>query len=505
MPMPTIEFDALDYHADQRFVAAHYLLDGDQARGWQVHRDGKLALELGPGYRLLRTSQCGICSTDLARHFLPFPLPQVIGHEVIAKDEQGRRYVVEINASHEARGVASDCAFCAVGLATHCPERLVLGIHDLPGGFGPWILAPIASCLAIPDSVPDSAAVLVEPFAAALHGVQTIAPRAGDRIAVLGPRRLGMLVVAALAGVRAREQQAGAGFEGRGFEIAAVARDPAMLPLATSFGATETHHLHPDAPPLADQMFDVVVDTTGNPDGLATAVRLARREVHLKSTHGQPACGLAHLTELVVDELSIEPFPDEAAGKSSDQVPDQTTAQITDQITATWHHHAAGVRPQVAWLAAQSPPQWLEQQADVRRGTAVELAKHYAARTHGLPRADVAVVDSATQVDAAIRPESGSEQSLVRPRGAVLVHPGADVADSVLLQAVVARGLRLTSSRCGDFRSALDLLAADTDLCRIGERLITHRFTAGELKEAFAVAGSRACVKAVVTYGVGDA
>jgi len=482
VPMRTIEFDALDYSADQRFAAARYLIDGDEASGWRVHRDGDLVLELGPGYRLLQTHQCGICSTDLARHFLPFPLPQVIGHEVIATDGEGRRYVVEINASHEARGVAHDCPFCRAGLATHCPERLVLGIHDLPGGFGPWILAPIKSCLVIPDSVPDSAAVLVEPFAAALHGVQQIAPRDRDCIAVLGPRRLGMLVVAALAGVRARERQAG-----RDFGIAAIARDPALLPMASSFGATQTHHLSPDAPALADHSFDVVVDTTGNPDGLTTAVRLAKREVHLKSTHGQPACGLQHLTELVVDELSIEPFP-----------MDQREAH-----SGIWQRLAIGERPRVAWLAVQDPPSWLEEIADVVRGPAEALADHYAGLPSGLPRADVAVVDTPLAADAAIRPHSGSEASLVRPRGAVLVHPDANVRDSVLLQAVVGRGLRLTSSRCGDFRSALDLLASDSELRCIGDRLVTHHFVADDLEAAFRVAGSRACVKAVVTHGAG--
>jgi threonine dehydrogenase-like Zn-dependent dehydrogenase len=123
----------------------------------------------------------------------------------------------------------------------------------------------------------------------------------------------------------------------------------------------------------------------------------------------------------------------------------------------------------------------------------VDLAEHYAGLSDGLPRADVAVVDSSSQADAAIRPQSGSEIALVRPRGAVLVHPDANVLDSVLLQAVVGRGLRLTSSRCGDFRAALDLLASDSELRRIGERLVTHHFAANELKEAFDVAGSRAC------------
>ncbi|MFO0311745.1 MAG: hypothetical protein ACK539_00815, partial [Planctomycetota bacterium] len=69
---------------------------------------------------------------------------------------------------------------------------------------------------------------------------------------------------------------------------------------------------------------------------------------------------------------------------------------------------------------------------------------------------------------------------------------------SPLLRAVAQRGLRLGSSRCGDFRQALDLLAGDAELQRIGERLVTHRFRGEQLAEAFATARSRGCIKAVV-------
>jgi hypothetical protein len=62
----------------------------------------------------------------------------------------------------------------------------------------------------------------------------------------------------------------------------------------------------------------------------------------------------------------------------------------------------------------------------------------------------------------------------------------------------VSRNLRLSSSRCGDFRAALELFAADPRLQRLGERLITHRFRAADLPRAFEVARSRACIKAVV-------
>lgn len=469
-----LAFDALDYRADQTFAPARYRYVGDERHGWAVQRDGAELLRLGPGYRLLRVRECGVCSTDLARHRLPFPLPQLIGHEVLAVDERGRRYVVEINASCHARGLKDGCAFCRAGLPTHCPRRITLGIHDLPGGFGPWILAPIAACLPVPVNVPDAAAVLIEPFAAALHGVRMVDPKSGERIAVLGPRRLGMLAVAALAGVRANMRA-----RGEDFAVAAVVRDPALLPLAAKFGATEGRLLGDG---VADASFDVVVDTTGNPDGLLTALRLARREVHLKSTHGQPAGGLRHLTEMVVDELGLAAFP----------------ANEPPAGAADWDRLCTGRRPRVAWLAKSRPPTWLLARADVRCGEPAELAAQFAADQAGLPRADVAVADGAAGVDAAVRPRAGSEEPLVRPRGLVLLHPQTVTADAPLLDAVARRGLRLSTSRCGDFAPALALLASDQELARIGDRLVTHRFRGEQLAEAFATARSRGCIKAVV-------
>src|SRR5690606_1459303 len=110
-----VRFEAQEYHADGSFRPARYLMRGSPDAGWDVERDSGEAIRVGPGYRLLRTAVCGVCSTDLARAHLPFPLPQVTGHELIATDRDGRRHVVEINASHRARGQIADCAFCRSG------------------------------------------------------------------------------------------------------------------------------------------------------------------------------------------------------------------------------------------------------------------------------------------------------------------------------------------------------------------------------------------------------
>lgn len=461
--MKHVEFSAPEYQADGSFRTTRYAFEGGPKEGWTITREGETHLALGPGYRLLESVSCGICSTDLARRFLPFPLPQVIGHEVLACDESGQRYVVEINASHAARGLGERCPFCAAGLGTHCPERKVLGIHDLPGGFGRWLLAPVEAVIPVPDEISARGAVLVEPLAAALHAVTTVQPRDGETVAVLGPRRLGLLVVAALAAYR--------DLRGLDVKVAAFARRPALAALSRALGADDTTLVEGDGGNLRDGLVDVVIDTTGTPAGLDLAIRLARREVHLKSTHGQPAGGLRHLTEAVVDELSIAAFTPEAT---------------------------AGQR--VAWLADDEPPVGLPAAELICGDAAAVQAAIEAAPLDGrLPRADVAVVDRPELIDAAIRPRADREQPVVKPRGTILLTDGpASAGASSLADAVLVRGLRLSSSRCGDFHTALSLMTANPDLVALEERLVTHRYPATRLAEAFATAVSPDAVKVVV-------
>ena len=112
--------------------------------------------------------------------------------------------VIEINASHMARGVpeSAQCRFCCHGIDSQCPQRITLGINQLPGGFAPWLLAPKNACIPVPHGVDPLVACLTEPLAAALQGVEATFPHNGETVGVVGPRRLGMLLVIALAGFR---------------------------------------------------------------------------------------------------------------------------------------------------------------------------------------------------------------------------------------------------------------------------------------------------------------
>jgi threonine dehydrogenase-like Zn-dependent dehydrogenase len=461
-------FVAPEYHADGSIEPASYRFHGSPETGWEVTRNGAVALRLGYGYRRLQTSHCGVCSTDLARRHLPFPLPQVIGHEVVARDGNGALVVVEINASHVGRGVPQHdwCAFCQAGLSTHCSDRLVLGIHDLPGGFSPWLLAPQANVIPLPDAITPLTATLVEPFAAALHAVHAVAPDHGDRVAVLGPRRLGALVVAALAAWRRQS--------GRRYEIVAIARRAELRALVRSLGADDAVDAGP-AHAMRD-LADIVVETTGSPDGLALALQLARREVHVKSTTGRPTLGLTHLTEMVVDEITLDRL-DPTRISSAPGATFASVVQLGDVPPAL----VAALRSRACSVLAADD--------------AAEAARQLRREPRGA--ADGAVVTSVAGIDAALRPTPGIERGLVRACGTILV---ADVGQprDALLAAVLDKGLRISTTRCGDFHPALDLLGT-TDLGhRLGDIMVTSVLPADHLADAFALAASPQSIKVVV-------
>jgi len=474
--MSQIVFRAPEYDAAGAFHQTEYRFEGTPERGWRVARDGASQLELGPGFVPLQTRCCGVCSTDLARRHLPYPLPQIIGHEVVA-ERNGKPVVVEINASHTARGHQIEaCPFCASGLASHCPERVTLGIDRLPGGFSPWLLAPERAILEIPETVDPLAAVLTEPLAAAMQGVRVTPPRPGDRVAVLGPRRLGALTIAALAGYRRAT--------GLDVHITALTRHDHLADLARALGADQTKD-----PGLAglELEFDIVFDTTGSPDGFARAIDLAKRAVHLKSTHGRAVMGLDHLGDLVVDELAIMPcrpesldfsWPDEDGRDNANVYVGTEVARESFRVLSVIEPHAYHGMPLAhAW-------NYLHYPSDLTRGSL-------------LPRFDLAVAGSMAEMDAIIRPSQDATESIVRPRGAIML-----VTDEAnpLAEAVCRRGLEIHGSRCGAFAPALALLADNPDLAAtLRERMITQRLPLSEIDRAFTLAAdSRESIKVVV-------
>lgn len=504
--MIEVRFTAYEYNSNDSFTNSVYEMKGSEESGWQILRNSSPYLELGKGYRLLKTELCGICSTDLDRRFLPFPLPQIIGHEVVASDYlTGKKYVLEINDTVVSRGEEGD-SFCKVGIPTHSPTRMVLGIDRLPGGFGPYILAPKGN-LVETKQLEDMEAVLLEPFAASLHGVEVSLNRAGagiKKIAVLGARRLGSLVIAALDLYRKRNKL--------NYEIVSFIRHQNLADLSLRMGADRILYFSnlgegevkegllfdrdlgtPTKASWSDykQTFDLTFDTTGSVSGLETSMYLTQKEIHRKTTNGQASLGIAHLTELVVDEISI-------------------TDLRSDFLNLVWGIETSSL----AWVFISSQVSLNEDetkllndldkkdQIRIFTGSIEEGIKFLGSQefSGALPRFDFAIVDSSSELDLVIRPNVKEEKSLVRPRGFILIPKSAESGSNLFLDWIMSGGI-LSTSRCGDFVRTREYLASEPGFLKsVSENLINKEFDSRSIPEAYTDARKPENIKVIVRH-----
>ncbi|MEM7183408.1 MAG: alcohol dehydrogenase catalytic domain-containing protein [Spirochaetota bacterium] len=456
-----IKFQAFDYTAADEFELAEYEFRGDSQSHWEILRNGSLYLRLGKGYQLLQNQYCGICSTDISRRFLPFPLPQVIGHEVIGKSLQdGRSYAVEINDTSWARGEEEHDVFIRSGLPTHSPSRMVLGIDRLPGGFAPYLLAPQNAMVDIGE-LDFRTAVLLEPFAAALHAVHRCPPQPGEAVAVLGPRKLGSLLIAALSMYRSQQ--------GFSFTIHALTRRTDLAPVYKHLGADAVQYTSQIESEQA--CYSRIYDTTGSSEAFLQALQWAEKEVHLKTTNGQTTAGISHMTDLVVDELCLAgnvPYPSQQTQSSS--------------LYAGKQYPNFAIPP--AYKVYTGEPKNAIQQ----------LIKDF---PQGIPRFDVALAQNLAEVDDFIRTGVTTGSSLLKPRGRIVLQ----MVEKSVLSSFLAKGGVVSSSRCGDFHQALDFLQQHPAMAKsIGEQLVSDIYPAEQIPLAYDKAKQKDSIKVVLQH-----
>jgi len=244
---------------------------------------------------LLRVRLAGVCATDieLLRGYKG-GFCGVLGHEFVGEvvaapadpTWEGRRVVGEINVG------CGQCSLCQRGLGKHCRQRTSLGIIGRDGAFADYTLLPVENLHAVPDHVPDEAAVFAEPLAAAYELLEQATIGPGQRVTVLGDGRLGLLCAFVLAQT--------------GCDLTVIGRNPEKLALLAGTGARTVLSSPDTLDQLASDPADIVVDATGAREGFFTALRLVRPlgALMLKSTFADrlEAFDLSHL---VVDEITI--------------------------------------------------------------------------------------------------------------------------------------------------------------------------------------------------------
>ncbi|ABW13553.1 Alcohol dehydrogenase GroES domain protein [Parafrankia sp. EAN1pec] len=290
----------------------------------------------GPGWVTVRPRLAGICGSDLATvtgqssfYFSPLvSMPFTPGHEIVGDLQEavtladgrrldaGARVVIDPVLGCAARGLEL-CVGCAAGRTSRC-DRITVG-HLAPGlqtGFcadtgGGWSRALVAhhsQLHPVPDTLPDSRAVLVEPLATAVHTAGRCGVRSGDRVLIIGSGAVGLLTLLAIRAYTKAEH------------VTMVAKHRRQVELARRFGADEV--LAPDdavggvrranralrlTPQLGGEYLlggvDVAIDCAGSASSLSTALRVTRAGGRVVLS-GVPA-GSVDLTPLWFRELEL--------------------------------------------------------------------------------------------------------------------------------------------------------------------------------------------------------
>ncbi len=229
--------------------------------------------------------KAGICETDLqlCKGYMGFS--GTLGHEFVGIARTGRfagqRVVGEINCACHA------CDLCRRDLANHCPNRTVIGIVAHDGAFADSVIVPDGNLHAVPDNVSDDEAVFVEPIAAACRIAEQIPLCGGEVVTVLGDGRLGNLCAQVL-----RHQ---------GCRVRVVGKHDFKLRILRQL-EIPTIKLD-ELQPQRDS--DIVIDCTGSPTGLTTALQLVRPcgTIVLKTTVA--AHQTLHMAPFVIDEIKL--------------------------------------------------------------------------------------------------------------------------------------------------------------------------------------------------------
>jgi D-arabinitol dehydrogenase (NADP+) len=233
----------------------------DRPRHWEL-ADVPLP-EPGPGQVRLRVLASGVCGTDVHLHAGQFgPVyPLTPGHEIVGVvdalgDGVTGRTVGETVAL-DNMVACGDCAQCLRARPQFCAGMRALGVTD-PGGFGEAVLAPAGKCHPAGD-LSLEAALLAEPTACVVHGLDVLGLKAGSDVLVLGTGPTGLLLTQLLRASGAAR-------------VTVAGRTPAKLELAAALGADRILPIGGDL--RTPDGYDVVVDATGAPEVLATGLGL---------------------------------------------------------------------------------------------------------------------------------------------------------------------------------------------------------------------------------------
>jgi L-iditol 2-dehydrogenase len=236
---------------------------------------------LGPQDVLVRVAACGICGSDVhgydgsSGRRIP---PIVMGHEaagtVVEVGAEVNSIRVGDRVTFDSTISCGKCESCRQGHMNLCGNRRVFGVscdeYRQHGAYAEFVAVPQNVLYPLPPELPFEHAALIEPVSVALHAVDLLKIKPGERAVVVGSGMIGLLVIQALRAAGCRD-------------VTAVDIDSGRLQLARELGATHTiDSKKTDAVAAVLELTDgrgadVAAEVVGNTAALSTAVRSVAR------------------------------------------------------------------------------------------------------------------------------------------------------------------------------------------------------------------------------------
>jgi 2-desacetyl-2-hydroxyethyl bacteriochlorophyllide A dehydrogenase len=223
----------------------------------------------GPEDVLVKSRRAGVCRTDLDvllgvldRRWVRYPC--IPGHEWTGVVAEVGDAVFDLSPGERVvcEGIVPclRCRRCKAGDTNLCEHYEQLGFTR-GGGYGEYVLVPPHVVHRLPADVPEDSAVLVEPAAVVLRGLERGRPAPGERVAVVGVGTLGAIALrlARLFGPS---------------EVHAIGLRDEELEFARLLGADAAYH--PDSSEGETGTFDLVLECAGSAAAVELGTRLAR-------------------------------------------------------------------------------------------------------------------------------------------------------------------------------------------------------------------------------------
>ncbi|WP_425560248.1 NAD(P)-dependent alcohol dehydrogenase [Kineococcus glutinatus] len=243
---------------------------------------GDLAVEerpvpaAGPGQVLVRVGSVGVCGSDVHYHRhgrigeFVVTAPLVLGHEA------GGRVVAVgagVDPARVGQRVALEpgvpcrrCAQCRAGRYNLCPDVRFFATPPVDGAFCEYLAHDADYAFAVPDSLSDDAAGLIEPLSVGVWACRKAAVGAGSRLLVAGAGPIGLVTAQVARALGAAD-------------VVVSDIDAGRRGAALRFGATQV--LDPAVDDAAGLGADAFVDCSGAPSAVVAGIRAVRPAGHV--------------------------------------------------------------------------------------------------------------------------------------------------------------------------------------------------------------------------------